>query len=203
MGDFQDKLNTRKILDLDYKLNWNFSLREFIHPDSPKRGFLKTAVTKALQPHQAEHTMFSAEEVISISRLLWYWNIHLKYTRTINSWHLKWYFPQKRSKKLLSRASTDFPEHPFGSLRKTSLTVTFHPLVQEPVEQRPTMVTEGGAPIGVDLELVLASGILEGKTNTDSQVIKDKTDTPSIYYFKYQKLSSSANYAAEKTHFSV
>lgn len=75
--------------------------------------------------------------------------------------------------------------------------------MQEPVEQRPTMVTEGGAPIGVDLELVLASGILEGKTNTDSQVIKDKTDTPSSYYFKYQKLSSSANYAAEKIHFSV
>lgn len=48
---------------------------------------------------------------------------------------------------------------------------------------------------------MLASGILEGKTNTDSQVIKDKTDTPSIYYFKYQKLSSSANYAAEKNTF--
>lgn len=60
------------------------------------------------------------------------------------------------------------------------------------------MVTKGGAPIGVDLELVLASGILQGKTHTNSQVIKGKIDTPLIYYFKYQKLSSSGNYAAEK-----
>lgn len=70
MGHIQDKLNTRKILDLDNKLNLNSSLLECIDPDSPERGFLKIAMTKALQPHQAEYTMFSAEEVIFISRLL-------------------------------------------------------------------------------------------------------------------------------------
>lgn len=166
MGVFQDKLNTRKTQDLDYKLNWNSSLWECIHPDRPERGFLKIAMTKALQPHQAEYTMFSAEEVIFIRKLLQHWNIHLKYIWAINSCHLKWYFPEKQSKKLLSSTSTAFLEHPFGSRRETSLTVTFHPLVQEPIEQRPTMVTERGAPIGVDLELVLASGILQGKTQT-------------------------------------
>lgn len=44
--------------------------------------------------------------------------------------------------------------------RKCKLTVTLHALVDEAVEQRATVVTEGGAPIGVDLELVLCSGIL-------------------------------------------
>lgn len=34
------------------------------------------------------------------------------------------------------------------------------------------MVTEGGAAIGVDLELVLAPGILQGKTDTDSKSSK-------------------------------
>lgn len=41
------------------------------------------------------------------------------------------------------------------------LTVTLHALVDEAVQQRATVVTEGGAPIGVDLKLVLRSGILE------------------------------------------
>lgn len=60
------------------------------------------------------------------------------------------------------------------------------------------MVTKGWAPICVDLKFVLASGILEEKTERDSQVIKNKIDTPLIYYFKYQKLSSSATYDTEK-----
>ena len=43
------------------------------------------------------------------------------------------------------------------------LTVTFHALVNEAIQQRATMVAEGGAPIGVDLEFMLRSGILEEK----------------------------------------
>lgn len=70
VGVFQDKLKTRKISELDQKLNWNSSLWEYIHPDSPKRDFLKIAMTKALQPHPTEYTMFSAEEVILITKLL-------------------------------------------------------------------------------------------------------------------------------------
>lgn len=45
----------------------------------------------------------------------------------------------------------------------TALTVTFHPLVNEPVQQRPAVVTEGGAGIRVDFKLVFAPGILGGK----------------------------------------
>lgn len=41
------------------------------------------------------------------------------------------------------------------------LTVALHALVDEAIQQRATVVTEGGAPIGVDLKLVLCSGILE------------------------------------------
>lgn len=41
------------------------------------------------------------------------------------------------------------------------LTVTLHALVDEAIEQRATVVTEGGAPIGVDLKLVFCSGILK------------------------------------------
>ena len=48
-----------------------------------------------------------------------------------------------------------------GKVKHKVLTVTFHALVDEAVEQGATVVTEGGAPIGVDLELVLRSGILE------------------------------------------
>ena len=44
---------------------------------------------------------------------------------------------------------------------KNMLTVTFHPLVNKSIKQRPTMVTECWASIGVDFELVLASGILK------------------------------------------
>ena len=42
----------------------------------------------------------------------------------------------------------------------TSLTVTFHPLVNEPVQQRPAVVTEGGAGVRVDFKFVFAPGIL-------------------------------------------
>lgn len=38
--------------------------------------------------------------------------------------------------------------------------VTLHALVNEAVEERATVIAEGGAPIGVDLELVLSSGII-------------------------------------------
>lgn len=41
------------------------------------------------------------------------------------------------------------------------LTVTLHALVDEAIKERATVVTEGGAPISVDLELVLRSGILK------------------------------------------
>ena len=44
------------------------------------------------------------------------------------------------------------------------LTVTFHPLVDKPVQKRSTVVTEGRAAIRVHLKLVLASGVLENKT---------------------------------------
>jgi len=60
------------------------------------------------------------------------------------------------------------------------------------------MVTKRWAPICVDLKFVLASGILKEKPERDSQVVKNKIDAPLIYYFKYQKLSSSAAYATEE-----
>lgn len=44
-----------------------------------------------------------------------------------------------------------------------SLTVTFHPLVNKPVQQRPAVVTEGGAGVCVDFKFVFAPGILGGK----------------------------------------
>lgn len=59
------------------------------------------------------------------------------------------------------------------------LTVTFHPLVDEPVQQRTTVVTEGGAAVCVDLELVLASGVL-GKTNDMGKPLK-------IYIYIFQR----------------
>lgn len=43
------------------------------------------------------------------------------------------------------------------------LTVTLHPLVDESIQQRATVVTEGGTTVRVDLELVLASRILGDK----------------------------------------
>lgn len=43
------------------------------------------------------------------------------------------------------------------------LTVTFHPLVDEAIQQRATVVAEGGAGVCVDFKLVFASGILGGK----------------------------------------
>lgn len=52
------------------------------------------------------------------------------------------------------------------------LTVTFHPLVDEAVQQRSAVVAEGGTAVGVDLELVLASGILQksGKERNHAQL---------------------------------
>ncbi len=47
-----------------------------------------------------------------------------------------------------------------GHDERFSLTVAFHPLVDEAVQQRSTVVAEGGTAVAVDLELVLASGIL-------------------------------------------
>lgn len=35
--------------------------------------------------------------------------------------------------------------------------------MDEPVQQRPTVIAEGGASIGVDLEFVLAPGVLRGE----------------------------------------
>lgn len=45
--------------------------------------------------------------------------------------------------------------------RGTLLTVTLHPLVDETIQERATVVAEGGAAIGVDLKLVLGSGVLQ------------------------------------------
>lgn len=55
------------------------------------------------------------------------------------------------------------PEPPMAAIAVPPLTVTFHPLVNEPVEQRPAVVTEGGAGVRVDFKLVFAPGILGGK----------------------------------------
>lgn len=46
--------------------------------------------------------------------------------------------------------------------KENLLTVTFHPLMDKSIQQGATMITEGGASIGVDFELVLASGVLVG-----------------------------------------
>lgn len=40
------------------------------------------------------------------------------------------------------------------------LTVTFHALVDESIQQRSAVVTKGGAGVGVDLKLVFAPGVL-------------------------------------------
>lgn len=53
-----------------------------------------------------------------------------------------------------------------GCLRGQVLTVTFHPLVDESVQQGPTVVTKRGAGVGVDLKLVLAPGILRSRETT-------------------------------------
>lgn len=47
-----------------------------------------------------------------------------------------------------------------------SLTVTFHPLVDEPIQQRAAVVAEGGAGVCVDFKFVFAPGILGGKQRT-------------------------------------
>lgn len=45
------------------------------------------------------------------------------------------------------------------------LTVTFHPLVDETIQQRTTVVTEGGTAVCVDLKLVFAPGVLTKQTS--------------------------------------
>lgn len=50
--------------------------------------------------------------------------------------------------------------HP-GHDERFSLTVAFHPLVYEAVQQRSAVVAEGGTAVAVDLELMLAPGILQ------------------------------------------
>lgn len=45
--------------------------------------------------------------------------------------------------------------------RGTLLTVTLHPLVDETIQERATVVAESGAAIGVALKLVLGSGVLQ------------------------------------------
>lgn len=55
------------------------------------------------------------------------------------------------------------------------LTGTFHALVDESVEQRTTVVTEGWAGVGVDLELVLCSWVLKRKSEEKKTTIsKDR-----------------------------
>lgn len=54
------------------------------------------------------------------------------------------------------------------SLGDQVLTVTLHPLVDETIQQRSTVVTEGRAGVGVDLKLVLAPGVLRPR-QTDRQ----------------------------------
>lgn len=44
--------------------------------------------------------------------------------------------------------------------RANVLTVTFHALVDESVQQRPAVVAERGAGVSVDLKLMLAPGVL-------------------------------------------
>lgn len=49
--------------------------------------------------------------------------------------------------------------------RDEPLTVTFHALVDEAIEQRAAVVTEGWTSISVDLKLVFCSGILQKRKN--------------------------------------
>lgn len=41
-ADFQDKWNTREILDLGCHMNWNASFQLRVHPPTPETGFLKS-----------------------------------------------------------------------------------------------------------------------------------------------------------------
>lgn len=50
--------------------------------------------------------------------------------------------------------------HTQGQRGTPILTVTFHALVDEAVQQGSTVVAEGGAAVRVDLKLVLAPGVL-------------------------------------------
>lgn len=54
----------------------------------------------------------------------------------------------------------------------TLLTVTLHPLVDETVQERATVVAEGGAAIGVDLKLVLGSGVLQRQERHGERLVK-------------------------------
>lgn len=62
------------------------------------------------------------------------------------------------------------------------LTITLHALVDEAIQQRATVVTKGGAPIGVDLEFMLCSGVLQEPKE------KKRIKNPEI--IKYNKLES-------------
>jgi hypothetical protein len=52
------------------------------------------------------------------------------------------------------------------------LTVTFHPLVDKSIKQRATVVTKCGAGVGVDLELVLAPGVLRSREANKRAIVK-------------------------------
>lgn len=57
-----------------------------------------------------------------------------------------------------------------GEVAIMKLTVALHALVDEAIQERAAVVTEGGAPKGVDLKLVLRSGVLgnEKRRGSDS-----------------------------------
>lgn len=57
--------------------------------------------------------------------------------------------------------------------RQLPLTVTLHALVDEAVQQGATVVAEGGAPVGVDLELVLCSGVLVDQRKHERYILKN------------------------------
>lgn len=57
------------------------------------------------------------------------------------------------------------------------LTGTFHALVDESVEQRTTVVTEGGAGVGVDPEVVSTFQVLESNRNSDVGAVDTHTHT--------------------------
>lgn len=61
-----------------------------------KTRFPQKRHDSALESYQSPYSTLSATEVVFISILLAYWNIHLKHIGTIKSSHLKWHFPQKK-----------------------------------------------------------------------------------------------------------
>lgn len=57
------------------------------------------------------------------------------------------------------------------------LTVTLHALVDESVQQRAAVVTEGRTPVGVDLEFMLCSGILKEPAGGKNKQSQNNTDS--------------------------